>query len=187
MTTITPDPQPDSAECFRIDATTAPRNAPPSDDRPRLVCEWKRTADGRLTGTWTLRDAALARLPDLSPEDSAPELENRVRSFGDRIAIGDQGRFLVWIWQPPRRVRTILGMATAVVFLGLATADLSRSTTANSRQTDHVSMATTVARSAMMDNVQAPVIDPNMEFFLGAADGSAAAWIPPPTLRPQNR
>ena len=41
MTTITVDPQPDSPECFRIDATTAPRNGPPSDNRPRLACEWK--------------------------------------------------------------------------------------------------------------------------------------------------
>jgi hypothetical protein len=81
-------------------------------------------------------------------------------------------------------VRTILGMAAAVVFLGLGTADLSRSTTANSRQTGHVSMATTVARSAMVDNVQAPVIDPNIEFFLAAADGSVGPWIRPPTLRP---
>ena len=62
MTTITLDPQPDSPECFRIDATTAPRNAPPSDDRPRLVCEWKRTADGRMTSTWTLRDESAARM-----------------------------------------------------------------------------------------------------------------------------
>src|SRR6516162_1496053 len=161
MTTITLDPQPDSPECFRIDATTAPRNAPPSDNRPRLVCEWKRTADGRLTGTWTLRDANLASAPELSLEEMT--LQPDVR----------QDRFLVWIWQPPRRVRTILGMAAAVFFLGLATADLSRSTTANSRQTGHVSMATTVARSAMVDNVQAPVIDPNIDVFLGAADGSA--------------
>jgi len=119
-----------------------------------------------------------------SPKDSTPELENRVRPFEDRIAIGGQDRFLVWIWQPPRRVRTILGMAAAVVFLGLATADLSRSTTANSRQPGHVSMATTVARSAMVDNIQAPVIDPNIEFFLGAADGSVGARIRPSTLRP---
>jgi hypothetical protein len=150
----------------------------------RLVCEWKQTADKRVTCTWTLRDATPARLPDLPAEDSTPELLNCVRSFEDRIAIGGQDRFLVWIWQPPRRVRTILGMAAAVVFLGLATADMSRSTTTNSRQTGHASMATTVARSATVDNVQAPVIDPNIEFFLGAADGSAGAWIRPPTLRP---
>jgi len=148
----------------------------------RLVCEWKQTADKRVTCTWTLRDATLARLPDRPPEDSTPERLNCVRSFEDRIVTGGQDRFLVWIWQPPRRVRTILGMAAAVVFLGLATADLSRSTTTNSRQTGHVSMATTVARSATGDNVQAPVIDPNIEFFLGAADGSAGAWIRPPTL-----
>jgi hypothetical protein len=150
----------------------------------RLVCEWKQTAEKRMTCTWALREATPARLPDLSPEDSASELENCAHSFEDRIPMAGQDRFLVWIWQPPRRVRTILGMAAAVVFLGLATADLSRSTTANSRQTGHVSMATTVARSAMVDNVQAPVIDPNIEFFLGAADGSAGAWIRPPTLRP---
>ena len=101
----------------------------------RLVCEWKQTADKRGTCTWTLRDATPARLPDLPAEDSTPELLNCVRSFEDRIAIGGQDRFLVWIWQPPRRVRTILGMAAAVFFLGLATAYLSRSTTANSRQT----------------------------------------------------
>ena len=85
MTTITLDPQPDSPECFRIDATTAPRNAPPSDNRPRLVCEWKRTADGRLTGTWTLRDANLASAPELSLEEMT--LQPDVR----------QDRFLVWI------------------------------------------------------------------------------------------
>ena len=165
----------------------------PRSDRPpfqnplsngRLICEWKQTADKRITCTWTLRDAIAARLPDLSPEDSTAELENCAHSFEDRIAMGGQGRFLVWIWQPPRRVRTILGMAAAVVFLGLATADLSRSTTVNSSQTGHVSVATTVARPAMVDNVQAPVIDPNIEFFLGAADGSTGAWIRPPTLRP---
>ena len=152
-------------------------DGPPSQNplsNGRLVCEWTQTADKRITCTWALRDATAARLPDLSPE----------RRFEDQIAIGGQDRFLVWIWQPPRRVRTILGMAAAVVFLGLGTADLSRSTTANSRQTDHVSMATTIARSAMMDNVQAPVIDPNSEFFLAAADGSVGPWIRPPTLRP---
>jgi hypothetical protein len=156
----------------------------PRSDRPpfqnplsngRLICEWKQTADKRITCTWTLRDAIAARLPDLSPEDSTAELEN---------CVSGQDRFLVWIWQPPRRARTILGMAAAVVFLGLATADLSRSTTVNSSQTGHVSVATTVARPAMVDNVQAPVIDPNIEFFLGAADGSTGAWIRPPTLRP---
>ena len=136
-----------------------------------LICEWKQTADKRVTCTWTLRDLTPARLPDLSPEDE------------DRIAIRGQDRFLVWIWQPPRRVRIILGMAAAVVFLGLATADLSGSATTNSRQTGHVSMATTVARSAMVDSVQ-PLSDPNIEFFLGAADGSVGAWIRPPTLRP---
>ena len=109
-----------------------------------LICEWKQTADKRVTCTWTLRDLTPARLPDLSPEDE------------DRIAIRGQDRFLVWIWQPPRRVWTILGMAAAVVFLGLATADLSGSATTNLRQTGHVSMATTVARSAMVDNVQLP-------------------------------
>jgi len=97
MTTITLDPQPDSPECIRIDATTAPRNALPSDDRPRLASEWKRTADGRMTCTWTLRDATRARLPDLSPEDSTSGLENCVRSTKDRIAIGGHDRFLVWI------------------------------------------------------------------------------------------
>jgi hypothetical protein len=116
MTTITLEPQPDSPECFRIDATTAPRNAPPSDNRPHLVCEWKRTADGRLTGTWTLRDAKLASAPELSLEEMTPQPDVR------------QDHFLVWIWQPPRRVRTILGMAAAVFFLGLATAYLSKST-----------------------------------------------------------
>ena len=129
MTTITLDPQPDSPECIRIDATTAPRNALPSDDRPRLASEWKRTADGRMTCTWTLRDATRARLPDLSPEDSTSGLENWVRSIKDRIAIGGHDRYLVWIWQPLRRARTILGMAAAVFFLGLATAYLSPSTT----------------------------------------------------------
>ena len=125
----------------------------PRSDRPpfqnplsngRLICEWKQTADKRVTCTWTLRDLTPARLPDLSPEDE------------DRIAIRGQDRFLVWIWQPPRWVWTILGMAAAVVFLGLATADLSGSATTNLRQTGHVSMATTVARSAMVDNVQLP-------------------------------
>ena len=186
MTTITLDPQPDSPECFRIDATTAPRNAPPSDDRPRLVCEWKRTADGRLTGTWTLRDANLASVPGLSPEEMT--LQPDVHTFKDRTTIAGQDRFLVWIL---RQVRAILRMVAAVVFLGLAAADLSRSTTLNSHQTSRVSVATTrvvpaVAQSAMMDNVT-PVIDPDTEFFPGAVDGSIGAGIRPPTLRPQNR
>ena len=116
MTTITLEPQPDSPECFRIDATTAPRNALPSDDRPRLASGWKRTADGRMTCTWTLRDANLASASELSLEEMT--LQPDVR----------QDRFLVWIWQPPRRVRTILGMGAAVFFLGLATAYLSKST-----------------------------------------------------------
>jgi len=154
MTTITLDPQPYRPECFRIDATTAPRSAPLSDNRPRLACEWKRTADGRLTATWTLRDANLASVPELSPEEMT--LQPDVR----------QDRFLVWILRPPRRVRTILGMAAAIFFLALATAYLSRSTTANSRQTGHVSMATTVTRPPTMDNVQAPVVDRNFSLEL---------------------
>jgi hypothetical protein len=60
--------------------------------------------------------------------------ENCLRTLEDRIAIAGQDRFLVWIWQPPRQGRTILGMAAAVAFLGLAAADLSRSTTVNSHQ-----------------------------------------------------
>ena len=189
MTTITLDPQPDNPECFRIDATTAPRNAPPSDDRPRLVCEWKRTADGQLTGTWTLRDANLASVPELSPEEVT--LQPDVCTFKDRTTIAGQDRFLVWILRPPRQVRTILGMAGAVVFLGLAAADLSRSTPVNSHQTSQVSVATTRvvpagAQSAMMDNFPS-VIDLDTEFFLGAADGSVGARIRPPTLRLQNR
>ena len=189
MTTITLDPQPDSPECFRIDATTAPRNAPPSDDRSRLVCEWKRTADGRLTGTWTLRDANLASVPELSPEEMT--LQPDVRTFKDRTTIAGQDRFLVWLLRSPRQVRTILGMAVAVVFLGLAAADLSRSATVTSHQTSRVSVATTrvvsaVAQSAMMDNVPS-FIEPDTEFFLGGADGSVGAWIRPPTLRLHNR
>jgi len=141
-------------------ATMDPRSDRATSQNPlgngHLICEWKQTADKRVTCTWTLRDLTPARLPDLSPEDSTPKLENCVRSFEDRIAIRGQDRFLVWIWQPPRRVRIILGMAAAVVFLGLATADLSGSATTNLRQTGHVSMATTVARSAMVDNVQLP-------------------------------
>ena len=125
----------------------------PRSDRPpfqnplstgRLICEWKQTADKRITCTWTLRDANLASVPKLSPEEMT--LQPDVR----------QDRFLVWILRPPRQARTILGMAAAVVFLGLATADLSGSATTNLRQTGHVSMATTVARSAMVDNVQLP-------------------------------
>ena len=159
-------------------------DGPPSQNplsNGRLVCEWTQTADKRITCTWVPRDATAARLPALSPE----------RPFEDRIAISGQDRFLVWIWQPPRQVRTILGMAAAVAFLGLAAADLSRSTTVNSHQTSRVSVATTrvvpaVAQSAMMDNVT-PVIDPDTEFFPGAVDGSIGAGIRPPTLRPQNR
>jgi len=111
MTTITLDPQPDNPECFRIDATTAPRNAPPSDDRPRLVCEWKRTADGQLTGTWTLRDANLASVPELSPEEVT--LQPDVCTFKDRTTMpvrtafscgfcGHRARFEPsWEWLPP--------------------------------------------------------------------------------------
>ena len=172
-----------------------PRSDRPPSQNPlnngRLVCEWKQTADGRMTCTWTLCDASAASLPELSPEERTLEPENCVRTSEDRIAIAGQDRFLVWILRPPRQVRTILGMAAAVVFLGLAAADLSRSTPVNSHQTSQVSVATTrvvpaVAQSAMIDNVP-PLIDPDTEFFLGAADGSVGAWIRPPTLRPQNR
>ena len=122
----------------------------PRSDRPpfqnplnngRLVCEWKQTADGRMTCTWTLRDATLASVPELSPEEMT--LEPDVRTSKDRTTIAGQDRFLVWILRPPRQVRTILGMAGAVVFLGLAAADLSRSTPVNSHQTSRVSVATT--------------------------------------------
>jgi hypothetical protein len=80
-------------------------------------------------------------------------------------------------------------LAAAIVLLGLAGADTSRSTTAYSREPKQVSQAPTrmvpiVVRPPTMDNVQAAVIDPDVEFFLGAADGSAGAWIRPPTLRP---
>ena len=117
-------------------------------------------------------------------------LQPDVCTFKDRTTIADQDRFLVRLLRPPRQVRTILGMAAAVVFLGLA-ADLSRSATVTSHQTSRVSVATTrvvsaVAQSAMMDNVPS-FIEPDTEFFLGAADGSVGAWIQPPTLRLQNR
>jgi hypothetical protein len=170
-----------------------PRSDRPPSQNPlnngRLVCEWKQTADGRMTCTWTLRDATLASVPELSPEEMT--LEPDVPTSKDRTTIGGQDRFLVWILRPPHQVRTILGMAAAVVFLGLAAADLSSSTTVNSHQTSQVSVATTrvvpaVAQSAMMDNVPS-LIDPDTEFFLGAADGSVGAWIRPATLRPQNR
>jgi hypothetical protein len=136
MTTITLDPQPDSPKSFSTDALTAPRSvAPPQSplNKTRLVCEWKRTADGRMTSTWTLRDQSPARMPELSLEDGP-----RACAFEDGIAIASQRGLLVWIWQHPRQVRTILWTAAVVVFLGLVTADLSRSTTANSRQTSQV-------------------------------------------------
>jgi hypothetical protein len=161
-----------------------PRSDRPPSQNPlnsrRLVGEWKQTADGRITCTWALRDANLASVPELCPEEMP--LEPDVRT------IAGQDRFLVWILRPPRQVRTILGMAGAVVFLGLAAADLSRSTPVNSHQTSQVSVATTRvvpagAQSAMMDNFPS-VIDLDTEFFLGAADGSVGAWIRPPTLRP---
>jgi hypothetical protein len=136
MTTITLDPQPDSPKSFSTDALTAPRSvAPPQSplNKTRLVCEWKRTADGRMTSTWTLRDQSPARMPELSLEDGP-----RACAFEDGIAIASQRGLLVWIWQHPRQVRTILWTAAVVVFLGLVTAHLSRSTTANSRQTSQV-------------------------------------------------
>src|SRR5215469_18751295 len=43
--------------------------------------------------------------------------------------LGVTTAFSCGFWQPPRRARTILGMAAAVFFLGLATAYLSPSTT----------------------------------------------------------
>ena len=72
-------------------------------------------------------------MPELCPEDSP-----RACAFEDGIAIASQGGLLVWIWQHPCQVRTILWTVAVVVFLGLVTADLSRSTTANSRQTSQV-------------------------------------------------
>ena len=106
MTTITLDPQPHSPKCFSTDALTAPRSvAPPQSplNKTRLVCEWKLTADGRMTSTWTLRDERPARMPELCPEDSP-----RACAFEDGIAIASQGGLLVWIWQHPRQVRTVL-------------------------------------------------------------------------------
>jgi hypothetical protein len=193
MTTIMLDPQPDGPECFRIDATTALRNAPPSDDRPRLACEWKRTADGRMTCTW-LSDASPAWVPVVLRKEGfvyPPQVEMRARSIGGEIAATSQDLFPGWIWPHPRQAKTLVGLATAVVLLGLAAADSSRSTTPYSREPKQVSVANTrvvpaVTRPPTMDNVQAAAIDPDVEYFLGAADGSSGVWIRPPTLRPQS-
>jgi hypothetical protein len=182
-------PQPERPE------STARRSASPSQNpqsRGRPVCEWKRTADGRITCSWALSDSNPAWVPALSPGDRfayPPRAESRVHAVGSKIAVTGRTPFPERIWQRPRQVRTILGLAAAIVLLGLAAADTSRSTTAYSREPKQVSLTTTrVApagvRPPTMDDVQAAVIDPNVEFFLGAADGSAGAWIPPPTLRP---
>jgi len=117
-----------------------------------------------------------------------PRAESRVHALGDEIAVTSQVPFPEWIRQRPRQIRTVLGLAAAIVLLGLAAAGTSRSTTAYSREPKEVSQATTrvvptVVRPPTMDNVQAAAIDPDVEFFLGAADGSAGAWIRPPTLR----
>jgi len=166
MTTITLDPQPDSPECFRIDATMAPSNAPPSDERPRLACEWKRTADGRTTCRWMLSDASPAWVPVvLRKEDFA--YPPRAQSIGSGIAATSQDLFPGWIWPPLRQAKTLVGLATAVVLLGLAAAYSSCSTTAFSREPKQISVATTrvvpaVTRPPTMDNVQAAVIDPNI-------------------------
>ena len=185
------DPRPESPEW------TARPSSPPSQNpqgRERPVCEWKRTADGRMACAWTLTGSGPPWVPTLSPADgfaSPPRAESRVHALGDEIAVTSQAPFLEWIRQHPRQVRTLLGLAAAIVLLGLASADTSRSTTAHSRELKQVSQATaravpTVVRSPKTDTVQTAVIDPNVEFFLGAADGSAGAWIPPPTLRPQS-
>ena len=191
MTAMMLDPQPESPE------STTRRSASPSQNpqsKRRPVCEWKRTADGRMTCRWTLSDSNPAWVPALSPRDGfayPPRAESRVHAVGGKIAVTGQTPFPEWIWQRPRRAGTILGLAAAIVLLGLAAADTSRSTTAYSREPKPVSLTTTrvvpaVVRPPMMDNVEAAVVDPNVEFFLGAADGSAGAWIRPPTLRPES-
>jgi hypothetical protein len=189
MTTMMLDPRSESPEW-----TTGP-SSPPSQNpqgRERLVCEWNRTADGRMACTWTLNGSSPAWVPAPSPRDGfayPPRAASRVHALGDEMAVTSQARFPEWIRQHPQQVRIVLGLAAAIVLLGLAGADTSRSTTAYSREPKQVSQATTrvvptVVRLATMDNVQAAVIDPDVEFFLGAADGSAGAWIRPPTLRP---
>jgi hypothetical protein len=191
MTTITLDPQPDSPECFRMDATTAPRNAPPSDDRPRLACEWKRTAGGRMTCTW-ISDASPARVPVvLRKEGFAYPPQIDMRSIGGEIAASGQDLFPGWIWPHPRQAQTLVGLATAVVLLGLAAADSCCSIAADSRGPKQVSVATTrvvpaVRRPPTIDSVQGAVIDPDVQYFLRAADGSSGVWIRPPPLRPQS-
>jgi len=188
MTTMMLDPRPESPEW------TARPSSPPSQNlqgRERLVCEWKRTADGRMACTWTLTGSSPARVPAGLPGDGfayPPRAESRVHALGDEIAVTSQVPFPEWIRQRPRQIRTVLGLAAAIVLLGLAAAGTSRSTTAYSREPKEVSQATTrvvptVVRPPTMDNVQAAAIDPDVEFFLGAADGSAGAWIRPPTLR----
>ena len=188
MTTVLLDPRPESPEWTA--RPSSPRSQNPQD-RERLVCGWKRTADGRMACTWTLSGSSPAWVPARLPGDGfayPPRTESRVHALGEEIAVTSQAPFPAWIRQRQRQVWTVLGFAAAIVLLGLAGADTSRSTTAYSREPKQVSQATTrvvptVVRPSTMDNVQAAVVDPDVEFFLGAADGSAGAWIQPPTLR----
>jgi hypothetical protein len=186
MTTVMLDPRPESPEWTARPSSPLSQNP---QGRERLVCEWKRTADGRMVCTWTLSGPSPAWVPALLPGDGfayPPRAESRVHARGDAMAVTSQAPFPGWIRHRPRQVSTVLGLAAAILLLGLAGADTSRSTTTYSREPKQLSQDTTrvaVVRSPTMDNVHAAVIDPDVEFFLGAADGSARAWIRPPTLR----
>jgi len=189
MTVMMLDPQPESPESTTRRSASSSQNR---QSRGRPVCEWKQTADGRMTCRWTLSDSNPAWEPALSPRDGfacPPRVESRVHAVGGKIAVTGQILLPEWMWQRPYQARATLGLAAAILLLGLAAANTSRSTTAYSGETKQASLATTrvvpaVVRPPTMENVQAAVVDPDVEFFLGAADGSAGAWIRPPTLRP---
>jgi hypothetical protein len=195
MTATMLDQRPNRPECCGAGAMTAPlsatsRHNPPGRRRP--VCEWKRTAYGQVTCTWTLSDAHPAWLPEFSSEEGlmcAPPAESCVQAFAGGTAIAGKTRFPMWMRQYPRPARTILGLAVAVGLLGLVAADLCLSTAAHPLETSQVSSINdhavpAVARPAMMDIIPAPVIDPDAEFFLGTGDGGAGAWVRPATSRP---
>jgi hypothetical protein len=170
MTARTPDAQLDRSECSGTHAVTTLPYAPSfqkSPSRGRPTCEWKQTADGRLTSVWTLSEELPAGLPELSSKDGLPRAspaENCIQARIDRTAGIDGVYLAIWIRHCPRPARIILGLAAAVGLFGLAAADMSRSTTVHSRETFQVSSTMALASPAIAtpttsDIVQSPVID----------------------------
>lgn len=159
------DPRPDRPECFGAHAAMALRSAPPSQNsssRGRPICEWKQTADGRVTSAWTLSEAHPAWLPEPSSEDGLPNTPPREKCLqaltGGTALIG-RVYFPIWIRHCARPARTILVLAAAAGLFGLVASDWPRSTAAHRRDRVRTPRVSAVAPPATTDIVQSSVID----------------------------